>query len=43
MIEKEVRINGHENYEKFARKSRIEEIVEGSTSEINAELFKKIM
>jgi hypothetical protein len=43
MIEKEVRVNGRENYEKFARKSRIEEIVEGSTSEINAELFKKIM
>ncbi len=32
MIEKEVRATGAENYEKFAKKSRIEEIVEGSTS-----------
>lgn len=39
MIDKEVRANGCENYEKFARKSRIEEIVEGSTSEINKELY----
>ena len=31
-----------ENYERFARKSRIEEIVEGSTGEINYELYLKI-
>ena len=32
-----------ENYEKFAKKSRIEEIVEGRTAEITGELFGKIM
>jgi len=36
-------MNGCENYEKFAKKSRIEEIVEGSTSDINAELYEKIV
>lgn len=32
-----------ENYERFARKSRIEEIVEGSTGEISYELYVKIV
>lgn len=32
-----------ENHEKFARKSRIEEIVEGKTADITPELFGKIM
>jgi hypothetical protein len=32
-----------ENYERFARKSRIEEIVEGRTAEISGELYSKIM
>jgi hypothetical protein len=43
MIEKEIRASGLENFEKFAKKSRIEEIVEGSTSEISPELFSKII
>jgi serine/threonine-protein kinase ULK2 len=32
-----------ENYERFARKSRIEEIVEGRTAEISRELYVKIV
>ena len=36
-------IKDGENYERFARKSRIEEIVEGSTGEINYDLYSKII
>lgn len=36
-------IKDGENYEKFAKKSRIEEIVEGATSEINPFLYQKII
>lgn len=32
-----------ENYERFSRKSKIEEIVEGTTTTITFELFQKIM
>jgi hypothetical protein len=32
-----------EGYERFSRKSRIEEIVEGKTVDIHYELFKQIM
>lgn len=32
-----------EDYEKFSKKSRIEEIVEGATSEINQTLYNKII
>ena len=35
--------SGPENYERFARKSRIEEIVEGKTVEIHLGLYKQIM
>jgi hypothetical protein len=42
MIEKDIKLNGCENYEKFAKKSRIEEIVEGSTTDISMDLYEKI-
>lgn len=32
-----------ENYEKFAKKSRIEDIVEGKTADISRDLYSKIM
>ena len=32
-----------QNYERFSRKSRIEEIVEGKTADISRELYHKIM
>ena len=32
-----------ENYERFSRKSRIEEIVEGKTADISRDLYHKIM
>lgn len=32
-----------ENYEKFSRKSKIEDIVEGTTIGINFELYEKIV
>ena len=32
-----------ENYERFSRKSRIEEIVEGKTADISRQLYYKIM
>ena len=35
--------NGQEDYFNFAKKSRIEDIVEGSTSEITFNLYKKIL
>ena len=35
--------NGQEDYFNFAKKSRIEDIVEGSTSEITIALYKKIL
>lgn len=32
-----------ENYEKFSRKSKIEEIVEGTTASITVDLYQKIV
>jgi hypothetical protein len=32
-----------ENYERFAEKSRIEEIVEGKTAQIHWDLYKRIV
>ena len=32
-----------EDYEKFSKKSRIEKIIEGATSEINQTLYNKII
>ena len=43
MIERDIKNNGIENYDRFAKKSRIEEIVEGTTSDINSELYEKIL
>lgn len=43
MIERDLKNNGMENYDRFAKKSRIEEIVEGSTSDINSDLYGKII
>ena len=43
MIERDIKNNGVENYDRFAKKSRIEEIVEGSTSDINEDLYSKII
>ena len=43
MIERDTKKSGLENYDRFAKKSRIEDIVEGSTSDINADLYGKII